>query len=215
MGSARGCHRSAEVPHSSPCCGGSSGTLCSASRNISQHEPLAAPRQSPSAREDRVPAPQLVPISSTTLTSAQTLPWDVEASGERTFKKALLPSPFPFACLLPQNQSCFPRSRKKLVDEHRGFHGVCPCSASMDINVPKRQELQGGPSLARACSHTSPTDAQSLRQRRGKAQLVENYSVAFWKSQSEFCIQGSMQKATSVFLMLLSTDPCNSCCPFI
>lgn len=152
VGSAHGCHRSTEVPRSSPCCGGSSSMLCAAGRNISQHEPLAAPHQSPSAREDRVPAPQLVPISSTALTSAQTPPRDVEASSEGTFKKALLPSPFPFALLLPQNQSCFPRSRRKLVDERRGSDGVCPCSASMDMNVPKRQELQGGLSLARACS---------------------------------------------------------------
>lgn len=49
-----------------------------------------------------MPAPQLVQINSTTLTSAQTPPWDMEASGKGTFKKALLPSPFPFTHLLPQ-----------------------------------------------------------------------------------------------------------------
>lgn len=58
----------------------------------------------------------------------------------------------------------------------------------MGTNIPERQELQGSPALEKACSHASPAGAQSLEQRRGKEQLVENYKVAFWKSQSEFSI---------------------------
>lgn len=56
----------------------------------------------------------------------------------------------------------------------------------MGSHLPKREERQGSPFLAKARSPVTPTDAQSLGQGRGKAQRVENCSVAFWKSQCEF-----------------------------
>ena len=65
-----------------------------------------------------MPAPQLVQINGTALTSAQPPPWDVEASGKGTFKKAFLPSSFPFAHVPPRVKTnpAFPgQGRSRLV----------------------------------------------------------------------------------------------------
>lgn len=74
-----GC-RSAEVPHSSPC-----GNQCGMGRNISQHEPFL-----PHVRATAEGRILYQPLSwckstSTTLTSLQAPPWDVEASDKGTF----------------------------------------------------------------------------------------------------------------------------------
>lgn len=197
---------------------GAGGTLCGAGRNISQHEPFAAPRQSHSDGEDPVPAPQLVQINGTALTSAQTPPWDEEASGKGTLKKALLPSPFPFTHLLPQvktNPAFAGQGRSRLVSAEVPIELVL-------VGHPRASASRRGRSCRVALPQPEPVHVRHLLMLRawGRGEGRHNWwKTVKWLSGSHrvnsVLERGYVQKATSVFLMLLSPDPRNSHRPFL
>lgn len=166
---------------------------------------LPAPRQSHCGGEDAVPAPQLVQINQHRIdvSAGTAMGWGGE--GQRNFLKGTSPiSSLLFFCLklkpIPVSQV-----KKKWVGECRGSLGVCGRWASTGIDIPKRQELQDGPSLY--LCHLLMLRA------RGQAEGRHNW----WKPKCLFrnhrgnsvLDQGCVQKATSVSLMLLSMELCN------